>query len=303
MIYTVTLNPAIDFVVNMDNLITGTINRASSENIYFGGKGINVSSVLNELSVKSIATGFVAGFTGRQIENMLCYENIQTDFVHLDTGFSRINVKVRSDEETDINTNGPKISDFDMHLLYKKLENVTEHDVVVLSGSVPSNADDHTYAKILQKIVKSNATVVVDSTGKQLLNTLEYKPFLIKPNISELIETFGAKISTLHDVEKYAIKLQNMGAKNVLVSMGDKGSVLFTDKKQVIMQSAPKGERVNTVGAGDSMVAGFIAGYLKTGDMKYALKLATACGSATAFCEGLCKQNDIVEMLQMIEHI
>lgn len=303
MVYTVTLNPAIDFVINMDNLIVGAINRSQSENIYFGGKGINVSSVLNELGVKSIATGFVAGFTGKQIENMLCSGNIETDFVHLSDGFSRINVKIRCDEETDINTSGPKISDFDMHLLYKKLENVTEHDVVVLSGSVPNNADDHTYAKILQKIAKSNATVVVDSTGKQLLNTLEYKPFLIKPNISELIETFGAKISTLHDVEKYAIKLQNLGAQNVLVSMGDKGSVLFTDKKQVIMQSAPQGQVVNTVGAGDSMVAGFIAGYQKTKDMKYSLKLATACGSATAFSQGLCKQKDIVEMLQMIEHI
>lgn len=301
MIYTVTLNPAIDFVINVDKLIVGAINRSESENIYCGGKGINVSSVLNELGVKSVATGFIAGFTGLQIEQELQKSGIDTDFVHLENGYSRINVKIRGDEETDINTQGPAITDFDMHLLLKKLEQITAQDTVIMSGSVPKKTDDGVYAKILSKIAKSGATIVVDSTGKQLLNTLEYNPFLIKPNTTELMDTFGIKANTLHDIEKYAIKLQNLGAKNVLVSMGDKGSALFTEKKQVILQSAPSGNAINTVGAGDSMVAGFIAGYQKTGDYKYALKLGTACGSATAFSEGLCKRDDIVRTLELIE--
>ncbi|MBQ8859808.1 MAG: 1-phosphofructokinase [Ruminococcus sp.] len=301
MIYTVTLNPAIDFIINMDNPILGTINRSDSETLYCGGKGINVSMVLKELEVHSIATGFLAGFTGKEIEETLQNQGVQTDFVHLENGITRINVKIRSDEETDINTKGPSISDYDLHLLIKKFDEINSDDIVILSGSAPKNADDTIYAKLLSKIAKSGAMTVVDSTKKKLLNTLEYKPFLIKPNINELIETFDAKISTLHDVEKYAIKLQNLGARNVLVSMGDKGSVLFTEDKQVILQSAPQGEAINTVGAGDSMVAGFIAGYLKSKDYKFALKLATACGSATAFSEGLCKQNEISRMLELIE--
>ncbi len=301
MIYTVTLNPAIDFVINMDNPLIGTINRSESEALYCGGKGINVSTILKELDVESIATGFLAGFTGKEIEDTLKAKGIQTDFVHLESGFSRINVKIRSDEETDINTKGPNISDYDVHLLIKKLEEIKSDDVLVLSGSAPKNADDTIYAKILSKVAKSGAMTVVDTTKKKLLNTLEYKPFLVKPNIQELMETFNAKINSLHDVEKYAIKLQNLGAKNVLVSMGDKGSVLFSEDKQVILQSAPNGEAINTVGAGDSMVAGFVAGYLKTKDYKYALKLATACGSATAFSEGLGRQNEIHRMLDLIE--
>lgn len=301
MVYTVTLNPAIDYVINMDKLILGTINRCDSDHFYCGGKGINVSTVLKELDVNTIAGGFLAGFTGVQIEKALNEKGINTDFVTLEKGYSRINVKLRSDEETDINTNGPEISDFDMHLLHKKLECITKDDVLVLSGSAPQNVDDNVYAKMLAKIEKTGAMTVVDATGKKLLNTLEYKPFLIKPNVSELAQTFNTKITTLHDIEKYSIKLQSLGAKNVLVSMGDKGSVLFTQNKQVIMQSAPTGTAVNTVGAGDSMVAGFIAGYLKTGDYKASLKLATACGSATAFREGLCTQNEIAKMLELIE--
>lgn len=302
MIYTVTLNPAIDFIINMDNPILGTINRSESEALYCGGKGINVSTVLKELEVPSIATGFLAGFTGKEIEETLKIQGIQTDFVHLENGFTRINVKIRSDEETDINTKGPSITDYDLHLLIKKFYELQSEDIVVLSGSAPKNADDTIYARILSKIAKSGALTVVDSTKKKLLNSLEYKPFLIKPNINELTETFDTKISTLHDIEKYAIKLQNLGARNVLVSMCDKGSVLFSEDKQVILQSAPKGEAINTAGAGDSMVAGFMAGYLKSKDYKFALKLATACASATAFSQGLCKQNEISRMLDLIEN-
>ncbi len=301
MIYTITLNPCIDYLINTDKLITGAINRCESGRFYCGGKGINVSLVLKELGEKSIASGFIAGFTGDEIEKSLNQRDIETDFVRLEKGCSRINVKIRCDEETDFNTDGPKISDFDMHLLHKKLECITDDDVLVLSGSAPSNVDDHVYAKILSKISKTKALTIVDNTGKKLLSTLEYRPFLIKPNVSELCETFNTKITTLHDIEKYAIKLQSLGARNVLVSMGDKGSVLFTQTKQVIMQSAPNGNVLNTVGAGDSMVAGFIAGYRKSGDFKAALKLATACGSATAFSEGLCTRNEILQMLTLIE--
>ena len=301
MIYTITLNPAIDYVINTDKLIVGAINRCENGRFYCGGKGINVSLVLKELGTKSIASGFIAGFTGDEIEKSLCDKGIETDFVRLEKGCSRINVKIRSDEETDLNTDGPKISDFDIHLLHKKLEKITDDDVLVLSGSAPQNVDDSVYAKMLAKISKTNALTIVDSTGKKLLSTLEYRPFLIKPNVSELCETFNTKITTLHDIEKYSIKLQSLGARNVLVSMGDKGSVLFTETKQVIMQSAPHGNVINTVGAGDSMVAGFIAGYLKYGDYKASLKLATACGSATAFSEGLCTKNEIMQTLTLIE--
>ena len=301
MIYTVTLNPAIDFVINMNNPILGTINRSESETLYCGGKGINVSTVLKELSTDSVATGFLAGFTGKEIERLLKEKGINADFVHIENGFTRINVKIRSDEETDINTSGPEISDYDMNILMKKFEDLNKDDVMILSGSTPKNADDQIYAKIISKVSKLGVMTIVDTTGKKLLNTLEYKPFLIKPNVAELCDTFNTKISTLHDIEKYAIKLQTLGAKNVLVSMGNKGSVLFTKDKQVILQSAPQGVAVNTVGAGDSMVAGFVAGYLKTKDYKFALKLATACGSATAFSEGLCKQNEISHMMELIQ--
>lgn len=301
MIYTVTLNPAIDYVINIDNPIMGAINRCENENIYCGGKGINVSLVLKELGINSIATGFLAGFTGLEIEKSLRESGINTDFVHLEKGFSRINIKLRGDEETDFNANGPEVSDFDMHLFYKKLDNINKEDILILSGSAPKNADDQIYSKILSKTAKSQALTIVDCTGKKLLNTLQYKPFLIKPNVSELAQTFDAKITTLHDIEKYAIKLMTLGAKNVLVSMGDKGSVLFTESKQVIVQSAPKGTPKNTAGAGDSMVAGFIAGYMRTKDYKHALKLATACGSATAFSQTLCTEKEIKKIYESIE--
>jgi len=301
MIYTVTLNPAIDYVINMDNPLIGAINRSESESIFCGGKGINVSLTLKELNIESVATGFIAGFTGKQIECELQNKGIKTEFVHLENGYSRINVKIRADEETDINTTGPEISDFDLHLLYKTLEKITKDDVLILSGSIPKNADDSIYAKILSKVQKSEAMIVVDSSAKRLLSTLQYKPFLVKPNVSELCETFNCKINSLHDIEKYAIKLKNSGAQNVLVSMGDKGAVLLTSTNQVIVESPPEGKLINSAGAGDSMVAGFVAGYLKTKDYKYALKLATACGSATAFSQGLGSKEKIVQMLSVIE--
>lgn len=301
MIYTVTLNPAIDYVINMDNPLIGAINRSESESIFCGGKGINVSLTLKELNIESVATGFIAGFTGKQIECELQNKGIKTEFVHLENGYSRINVKIRADEETDINTTGPEISDFDLHLLYKTLEKITKDDVLILSGSIPKNADDSIYAKILSKVQKSEAMIVVDSSAKKLLSTLQYKPFLVKPNVSELCETFNCKINSLHDIEKYAIKLKNSGAQNVLVSMGDKGAVLLTSTNQVIVESPPEGKLINSAGAGDSMVAGFVAGYLKTKDYKYALKLATACGSATAFSQGLGSKEKIVQMLSVIE--
>lgn len=300
MVYTVTFNPCIDFVVKTDKLITGAINRSTEEFIQYGGKGINVSSILHELDTDTVATGFVAGFTGEQIENNLKANGIDTDFVHLPDGFSRINIKIRSDDETDINTNGPDVSEYDLHMLIKKLEKVRSGDVVVISGSAPKNMDDTVYSKLLSKINKNSVMTVVDTTGKRLLNTLDHNPFLIKPNLVELMELFDAKIDSLHEVERYAIKLQNMGARNVLVSMSEYGSVLFTESKEVLMQGAIKGKLINSVGAGDSMIAGFIAGYLKKKDFDYALKLATAAGSATAFSIGLADRKKINEMMDII---
>lgn len=301
MIYTVTLNPCIDYILYMDKLSSGTINRSKEEKMLCGGKGINVSKMLKELDTKSVATGFVAGFTGAQIIKDLKNDNIDTDFVTLENGNSRINVKIRENDETDINATGPTVYDYDLHLLYKKLSQLNENDMLIISGSAPKGVDDDVYAKIVEKATKNGVRCVVDCTGQMLKNTLSHKPFLIKPNLSELEELFNVKLQCLSEVEKYAIKLQHMGAKNVLVSMGDKGAILLSEKKKAIVQKAIKGELIDSVGAGDSMVAGFVAGYLKTGDYKYALQLGTACGSATAFCYGLAKRDDVEKALEIIK--
>lgn len=301
MIYTVTLNPSIDYVMHIDKFDTDIINRSHNEHIMCGGKGINVSKMLNELGVENTAIGFVAGFTGEQILKELKKDNINADFVVLENGNSRINVKLRDEHETDINASGPEIFDYDIHLLYKKLADIKEDDVLIISGSAPQGADDKLYAKLIEKATKNGAKCVLDATGQMLLNTLKYKPFLIKPNLQELQELFNTQISCLSDVEKHAIKLQYMGAKNVLVSMGEKGAILINEKKEAIIQKAVKGKLVDSTGAGDSMVAGFLAGYLEKHDYKYALQLSTACAAATAFCEGLGKKDDIERMFLIIK--
>ncbi len=296
MIYTVTLNPAIDYVINLEELKIGEILSSKREGIYFGGKGINVSLVLKELGVKSVALGFVAGFTGEAINKFLNKSKIKTDFITLKEGNSRINVKLRSGIETDINCDGPKIAESDIKELLKRLKRIKKGDTVVLTGSVPSWVRGGIYADIMEMLTCKGVRFLVDARGEALLNTLKHKPFLIKPNVEELSEVFSVKINKDNALE-YAERLQKMGALNVLVSLGKEGALLLSQDKKVYFAEAKNGKTVNTVGAGDSMVAGFLAGLIKTNNLEYALKLGTACGGATAFSEGLAAKEKIEELL------
>ena len=289
MIYTVTFNPALDYVVKVDNFTTGTVNRTVSEEIFYGGKGINVSAVLKELGYASTALGFVAGFTGDEIERGVRTLGFASDFIRVKDGMSRINVKMKSDNETEINGIGPQITE--------KLEN---GDILVLSGSIPKSIDDRIYETIMSRLDGKGIRIVVDATKDLLLNVLKYHPFLIKPNNHELGEMFGAELKSDEDIITYAGKLQEMGAVNVLVSMAGDGAILVTEEKEVHKMGVAKGTVKNSVGAGDSMVAGFIAGYLDKRDYAYALKLGTASGSATAFSEGIATRKDIIELLEKL---
>lgn len=299
MIYTITFNPAIDYVIHTDNIRTGEVNRTSSETYFIGGKGINVSVVLAELGVKSVALGFVAGFTGDAIENGLLRKGISTDFIKLDNGFSRINVKIKSDEETEINGQGPEISDEAIAELFRKLDSINSGDILVLAGSIPKSLDCDIYERILSYCDGKGVRFVVDASGSLLLNVLKYKPFLIKPNNHELGEMFGVKASSSAEIEKYALKLREMGARNVLVSMAGDGAVLFAEDGNTYSCGVCKGTVRNSVGAGDSMVAGFIAG-IADGDYSHALKLGTACGGATAFSDDLAVKEDIDRLLKTL---
>lgn len=300
MIYTVTFNPAIDYVVGVKQLNHGEVNRTSKESIFFGGKGINVSCILNNLGIKSKALGFVAGFTGEAIEKGVSEKGIQTDFVHLKDGFSRINVKIKSSDETELNGQGPKIYQDDIEKLFYKLEQLKTGDTLVLAGSIPNTLPEDIYEKILKKLSNRGLNFVVDATKNLLLNVLKYKPFLIKPNNYELAEIFNAELKSKDDIIFYAKKLQDMGAVNVLVSMAQDGSILVDEYGKVHIMEAPKGQVLNSVGAGDSMVAGFIAGYSQNKDYDYALKLATASGSATTFSEGLAQKSDIYKIFNLL---
>ncbi len=299
MIYTVTFNPAVDLVVSADHINTGAVNRLKSEEIYFGGKGINVSLVLRELGIKSRAFGFIAGFTGEAIENGLVSQGIGTDFVRLKDGFSRINVKIKSDEETELNGRGPDIPDDAVKELFEKLEMIKDGDTLVLAGSIPPSLPSDIYEKILAHLEGRKIKTVVDATKDLLLNVLKYRPFLVKPNNHELGEMFGVKLETVEQIAEYAEKLRKMGAENVLVSMAGDGALLIDETGKVYHQGVCKGTVKNSVGAGDSMVAGFIAGVEK-GDYEYALKLGTACGGATAFSDGLAEKEDIFRLLGTI---
>lgn len=299
MIYTITFNPAIDYVIHTDNIRTGEVNRTSSETYFIGGKGINVSVVLAELGVKSVALGFIAGFTGDAIENGLLKKGISADFIKLDNGFSRINVKIKSAEETEINGQGPEISEEAIAELFRKLDSINSGDILVLAGSIPKSLDSDIYEKILSYCDGKGVRFVVDASGSLLLNVLKYKPFLIKPNNHELGEMFGVKASSSADIEKYALKLREMGARNVLVSMAGDGAVLFAEDGNTYSCGVCKGTVRNSVGAGDSMVAGFIAG-IADGDYGYALKLGTACGGATAFSDDLAVKEDIARLLKTL---
>lgn len=298
MIYTVTFNPALDYIMRVDDLQSKDINRTRSEEIYYGGKGINVSVILTRLGVENKALGFVAGFSGKQIEDMLVSDGIKTDFVHLKEGYTRINVKIKCDRELDINANGPEIKREEVDALFEKLEELKSKDYLILAGSIPKALPDNMYEKILERLDGKGVNFVVDATGDLLKNVLKYKPFMVKPNHHELGEIFGVEITALEDIEKYAKKLQEMGAKNVLVSRGKDGAALIDEFGKVHTMGNVPGKIISSVGCGDSMVAGFVAGYAKEKDYAYALKLGSACGNATAFSSGLATKNEIDKMLQ-----
>ena len=283
MVYTVTFNPAIDYVVRTSAMKLGEVNRSSSEEMYFGGKGINVSAVLKELGIASRALGFTAGFTGEAIKK----------------GNSRINVKIKADDETELNGQGPDIDDEALSQLFGKLDKLTDGDTLVLAGSIPSSLPSDIYERILERLSQKNIRTVVDATKDLLLNVLKYKPFLIKPNNHELGEMFGVELETDEDIEKYARKLQDMGAMNVLISMAGDGAMLIDEKGKMHRCGVCRGNVKNAVGAGDSMVAGFIAGS-QEGDYEYALKLGTAAGGATAFSDGLAEKAMIDELMKQL---
>ncbi len=299
MIYTVTFNPAIDYVVHTDDMKTGSVNRSSKEEIYFGGKGINVSWVLSELGIKSKALGFVAGFTGKAIEDGIKAKGIETDFVHLEKGFSRINVKIKSSEETELNGQGPVITDEAIKELYSKLDKLEDGDTLILAGSIPNTLPSDIYEKILEYISSKDIKIVVDATKDLLLKVLKFRPFLIKPNNHELGEMFGIELKTNEEIIKYARRLKDMGAVNVLISMAGDGAILIDKDDNVHTCGVCKGKVKNSVGAGDSMVAGFVAGSVD-GDYEYALKLGTASGGATAFSDGLAKKDEIFRLLEQL---
>ena len=299
MVYTVTFNPAIDYVVHTKEMQVGQVNRSESEEIYFGGKGINVSFVLHELGIPSKALGFVAGFTGAALENGVQASGIETDFVHLKNGFSRINVKIKSEEETDLNGQGPVIDEAALQELFEKLKQLKDGDTLVLAGSIPNTLPADIYERILESLSDRAIRTVVDATKDLLLNVLKYKPFLVKPNNYELGEMFGVTLHTTEEIATYAAKLKEMGAQNVLVSMAGDGALLLDEHGKAHVCGVCKGTVKNSVGAGDSMVAGFLAGSID-GDYAYALKLGTATGGATAFSDGLAKREEIDRLLQQL---
>ena len=298
MIYTVTFNPALDYVVTVNHFTPGRVNRTIRENIFYGGKGINVSALLANLGYQSTALGFVAGFTGDEIERGVKKLGFQSDFIKAEKGMSRINVKLKSDEESEINGMGPEITAGDVKALFEKLSHLEQGDVLVLSGSIPACVDEDIYERIMEMLDGRGIRIVVEKD--LLLNVLKYHPFLIKPNNHELGQMFGITAATDEDIAAYAGKLREMGAVNVLVSMAKDGAILVAEDGSIYRQGVARGTVRNSVGAGDSMVAGFIAGYLETGDCRYALKLGTACGGATAFSDGIGTKQDIMELMETL---
>ncbi|WP_370828489.1 1-phosphofructokinase [Fournierella massiliensis] len=297
MIYTVTFNPALDYVVRMDELALGQVNRTVSEDVQLGGKGINVSWVLRELGHENVALGFVAGFTGKAIEDGLAAKGVATDFIHLPAGLTRINVKLKAGEETEINGKGPDISAEALEELYHKLDALSEGDVLVLAGSIPASLPSDVYESILARLEGKKVLCAVDATRDLLVNVLKYRPFVIKPNNHELGEIFGRTLTTDEEIRECAAKLQEQGARNVLVSMAGDGAMLLDENGVCHRLAAHKGKVKNSVGAGDSMVAGFLAGYLDSGDYEQALRVGSAAGSATAFSDVLATHPEIEALL------
>ena len=300
MIYTVTFNPALDYIVRLDSFTAGEINRMQYEQIMPGGKGINVSIVLNNLGVENRALGFIAGFTGKEIEHQLTATGCKSDFIELPAGNSRINVKIKADKETEINGQGPNIPPEFLERLLKKMDELQADDILVLAGSIPSTLPDDIYQRILQRLDGKGIRVVVDATCNLLLNVLKYKPFLIKPNNHELGEMFGVVLKSDEEIILHAKKLQERGAQNVLISMAGDGAILLTTDGSVFRCAAPKGQLVNSVGAGDSMVAGFLTGYIESHNFRKAFHMGVATGSASAFSENLATRAEVETLLKTI---
>lgn len=297
MIYTITFNPALDYIVKMDKFDLGHVNRTVREDIYAGGKGINVSIVLNNLSVENRALGFIAGFTGDEIERKVKEFGCDTDFIKLKDGMSRINVKMKADVESEINGGGPDISNEALEELYLKLDALKSGDILVLAGSIPKTLPVDIYERIMKKYGDRGVRFIVDTTGESLLKVLSYKPFLIKPNHHELAELFDVKINSQQEIVEYGRKLQEMGAENVLISMAGDGAILIKSNGEAIYSEVPKGVLKNSVGAGDSMVAGFIAGFIKEEKLEDGFIMGVATGSASAFSEGLATKDKVEELL------
>lgn len=300
MIYTVTFNPAIDYVVELVSFNIGEINRTTREYMNLGGKGVNVSRVLTNLEVPNVALGFVAGFTGDALRNGLERMGVKTDFISLEEGNTRINVNIKGVEETDINARGPEIPNSAIDELFKKLDNLQSGDTLVLAGSIPTSLPNDMYEKIMERLYGKGIRFVVDATRDLLVKSLKYEPFLIKPNNHELGEIFGLELTTDNEIIYYARELKKQGAKNVLISMAGDGAILVDENDVAHKIGTPKGKVKNSVGAGDSMVAGFCAGFLEKGDYKYALRMGTAAGSASAFSESLATKQEVIDLLNKI---
>lgn len=301
MIYTVTLNPSLDYIVDLQSFTLGMTNRSDAEYILPGGKGINVSLVLKNLGLDSTALGFVAGFTGDEIVRRLEGMGVRSDFIRLEDGFSRINFKLRSVEGTEINGRGPLIPEAGTNRLMKQLEGLRKGDVLFLSGSVPFSVSADIYRIIMDRLRGKGVQVVVDATKELLLNVLELRPILIKPNHQELGEIFGVEIEPGEEVIPYGRRLQEMGARNVLISMAGAGAVLVAENNSVYMAAAPRGDLVNGVGAGDSMVAGFMAGWLEKEEYDHAFRMGVAAGSASAFSENLATGEEIRRLYESVD--
>jgi 1-phosphofructokinase len=298
MIYTLTFNPSLDYIVDVPQFECGRVNRTAAEKIFPGGKGINVSMVLKNLGYESTALGFYAGFTGQELKRLLAQRGIESDFIPVDAGLTRINVKMRGASETEINGQGPAISESDVARLYDKLGVLVDRDILVMAGSIPDVMPQTIYMDIMKFLEGRGIGIVVDATRDLLVNVLKYRPFLIKPNNHELGEIFGIEIIDKDDVVKYAKKLQDKGARNVLVSMAGDGAVLVAEDGSEYRSEAPKGKVVNSVGAGDSMVAGFIAGYFENHDYGKAFMMGVCTGSASAFSEELATRDEVQELMK-----
>ena len=297
MIYTVTLNPSLDYIMQVDTLVPNSVNRSSSERLFAGGKGLNVSIVLKNLGVQSVTLGFVAGFTGEQIKEEVKKIGCIDEFIMLSDGNSRINVKLKGCEETEINAGGPYISEKSVDMLFEKLALLKNSDVLVLAGNAPSSLGSDIYARIMSAVSDRNVLTIVDASGEQLTNALKYKPFLIKPNVHELAEVFNVPIETKDDIVFYAKKLCEMGAENVIVSMDKRGAVIVSCEGEHYCK-AKSVVAVNSTGAGDSMVAGFLAKYLETGDKQEAFSFGIATGTATVSCMGFPTKEDIIALCE-----